>query len=141
MKYLMHSKSSRSSRKSLCADCAHYDRVHRIGYGPRSDPVIHKRCGHKTTGWRYDSGLTSTDLHQGFNGTNNVPNGARTETHFIHFKRNKKALTQFHPSVEVAFSYVLRNLWKRLLTSLIYVYRLLNRQVVSGARGALNTST
>lgn len=46
----------------------------------------------------------------------------------------------FHPSVEAAF-FCSEEFMKKSLTSLIYVYRLLNRQVVSGARGALKRST
>lgn len=48
----------------------------------------------------------------------------------------------FHPSVEAAFFFFCsEEFMKKSLTSLIYVYRPLNRQVVSGARGALNRST
>lgn len=46
----------------------------------------------------------------------------------------------FHPSVKVAF-FCSEEFLKKSLTSLIYVYRPLNRQVVSGAQGALNRST
>lgn len=50
-------------------------------------------------------------------------------------KKKRKAPVMFHPSVEASF---LRGeeFMKKSPTSLIYVYRLLNRQVVSGARGS-----
>lgn len=43
--------------------------------------------GHKTIAWCYDSWLTTTDFHQGFNDTNNVLNTAWTE---IHFRKEEK---------------------------------------------------
>lgn len=95
-------------------------------------------CGHKTIAWCDGSWLSTTDFHQGFNDTNNVLNTARMEIHFR--KEGEKALMVFHPSVEAAF-FCSEEFMKKPLTSLIYVYRPLNRQVFSGARGALNTST
>lgn len=58
--------------------------------------------------WCFDSWLTTTGFHQGFNDTNNVLNAGRTE---INFRKEKKtpALLVFHPSVRAAFS-VVRNL-------------------------------
>lgn len=94
-------------------------------------------CAHKTVGWCYDSWLATTDFNQSFNAFNNVLNTARTE--FIFTKERKKP-SCFHPSAKVAFL-CSEEFMKKSLTSLIYVYRALNRQVVSGAQGALNRST
>lgn len=92
----------------------------------------------KTIARFHGSWLTTTDFQQRFNDSNNVLNTARTGIHFRKAEKIKvKASTAFDPST---FFYS-EEFMKKSITSLIYVYRLLNRQVVSGARGVLNRGT
>lgn len=100
--------------------------------------------GHKTKAWCNGSWLTTTDFHQGFNDRNNVLNTASAGIHFREGGEKKKILDGVWSicySVFYLFFFCREEFMKKSLTSLIYVYRHLNRQVVSGARGALNRST
>lgn len=122
---------SMSSRLWVALKCQHTDAK---SYGPAADLSqsfkIYK--GHQTIARCFDSWLTTADFQQGFN------DWTMPGQKFI--SANKKiAPMVFYPSVK-AFFYR-EEFMKKPLTSLIYVYRLLNRQVVSGAWGALNTST
>lgn len=95
----------------------------------------------KTIARFHGSWLTTTDFQQRFNDSNNVLNTARTGIHFRKAEKIKvKASTAFDPSVRATF-FCSEEFMKKSITSLIYVYRLLNRQVVSGARGVLNRGT
>lgn len=95
----------------------------------------------KTIAGFHSSWLTTTDFHQGFNDGNNVLNTVRAEIHFRKSEEKKKEASMvFDPTVTATF-FSTEEFMKKSITSLIYVYRLLNRQVVSGARGVLNRGT